>query len=303
MIGGETPRLVRYRSDAGPAVGIGAGNEIHQVRLPWTAALELLADDRTEDILAARVGRPSALSEVELLATIDDGDVYCVGLNYYEHQREAAELVDTVRDVPIIFAKSLRSVAAPFADLVLPERVSCEFDWEAELGVVIGHDARDVSPPDAWGVIAGYCVVNDITARDLQKRHQQWHLGKNIPGSTPVGPWVVGRHSLATPPDIGVVLRLNGVEKQRANTSALIHDLPELIALLSQITTLRTGDVIATGTPAGVGFKRTPPEYLQDGDVLETVVQGVGQLTNVVRTTENPPYDGTGQAVATMSAP
>jgi 2-keto-4-pentenoate hydratase/2-oxohepta-3-ene-1,7-dioic acid hydratase in catechol pathway len=295
------PRLVRFSQGGSPAVGVVVGHDVDELRAGWKEALGLLADGDHHRLSALRAGSPVPLTSVELLATVEeDSDVYCVGLNYFDHQQEAAELVDRVRDVPIIFAKSHRALAAPNAELVLPVGVSSEFDWEAELGAVIGHDAIDVDPANAWEVVAGYCVINDVTARDLQKRHQQWHLGKNIPASSPVGPWVVGRHALTTPPDISVTLLVNGVEKQRANTSALIHEVPDLVALLSRVTTLRAGDVIATGTPAGVGFKRDPPEYLRDGDVVETVVQGVGRLTNVVRTvargTSSPALEASGSS-------
>lgn len=279
------PRLVRFGAGDRVAVGVLVDDLVREVALSWPDALAHLADGDAAALVDAAVDDPLPLAEVELEATLaEGGDVYCVGLNYLEHQREAVELVDQVRDVPIIFAKSPRAMTAPNAELVLPGSVSVEFDFEVELGVVIGRDAVAVAPENAWAHVAGYCVVNDITARDLQKRHQQWHLGKNIPASTPIGPWVVARDSLPTPPDVAISLEVNGIEKQSSSTALLIHDVPTLIALLSSVTHLRVGDVIATGTPAGVGFKRTPPEYLADGDVVVSLIEGVGSLTNVVRT-------------------
>jgi 2-keto-4-pentenoate hydratase/2-oxohepta-3-ene-1,7-dioic acid hydratase in catechol pathway len=281
----QTTRLVRYEFDGAPANGLVVDDEVVRLDIGWRAALGLACDGDIDAMWAASTGDRAALDSVELLPCVDDGvEVYCVGLNYLEHQREAADLVDSIRDVPIIFGKSLRALTAPGADLVLPKDVSSEFDWEVELGVVIGRTAVDVAGADAWRHIAGYCVVNDITARDLQKRHQQWHLGKNVVRSTPVGPWVVARGDLDSPPDLEVSLRVNGVQKQVARTCDLIHDIPELVSLLSRITTLQPGDIIATGTPVGVGYKRTPPEFLSDGDVVETTVEGVGTLRNTVRT-------------------
>jgi 2-keto-4-pentenoate hydratase/2-oxohepta-3-ene-1,7-dioic acid hydratase in catechol pathway len=251
----------------------------------WSTALGLLADGATDRLLTKPLGPAEPLASVTLLAPLEgDGDVYCVGLNYLEHQWEAAELVDGPTEEPIIFAKSRRAMADPHAVLMLPEATSSEFDWETELGVVIGRDGTGIAASDAWAHVAGYCVVNDVTARDLQTRHKQWHLGKNVLASTPIGPWVAERDSLPIPPDVELSLSVNGVEKQRGRSSQLIHSIPALIELLSSVMSLRVGDIIATGTPSGVGFKRQPPEFLCDGDVMETTVTGVGTLTNVVRT-------------------
>jgi 2-keto-4-pentenoate hydratase/2-oxohepta-3-ene-1,7-dioic acid hydratase in catechol pathway len=250
--------------------------------LIWADALALLAEDESSTLLDHSIGHLTT-EDLHLLPSVEAAnDVYCVGLNYLDHRIEAADLVENDVEAPIIFVKNHRAIAAPTGPLPLPESVSSEFDFEAELGVVIGRLAVDVAPEDSWRYVAGYCVVNDITARDLQRRHQQWHLGKNIPDSTPVGPWVTARASLSWPPDVRLSLRVNGVEKQNARTSWLIHQIPELVSLLSRLTHLDVGDVIATGTPAGVGFKRTPPEFLSSGDIVEVWIEGVGTLRNLV---------------------
>jgi acylpyruvate hydrolase len=285
-MGGEPVRFARFELDGRPSCGIVVSDSVMPVDCSWTEGLGLLANGSVEELLGLRAGRTESLDAVTLLAPIDDGaDIHCVGLNYLEHQREAGDLVDSPPDAPIIFGKTARAMAAPFAELVLPRHISREFDWEVELGVVIGKDGHGIGMAEVWDYVAGYCVVNDITARDLQTRHKQWHLGKNVVGSTPIGPWVVGRDSFATPPDLEVSLTVNGQTKQKARTSQLIYDIPCLISLLSEIMTLQVGDVIATGTPSGVGFKREPAEYLEDGDVMETVIEGVGTLVNVIRTT------------------
>jgi 2-keto-4-pentenoate hydratase/2-oxohepta-3-ene-1,7-dioic acid hydratase in catechol pathway len=285
---GDRRAPVRFaRFEAGGVAGHGLvhGDSVTKVDCTWAEGLELLADGDSESLARKQLAPPLPLAHVTLLAPVDAGsDIHCVGLNYVEHQREAGELVDGPADAPIIFAKTLRAVASPGAELALPTALSAEFDWEAELGVVIGRDGSNIEPERCWEHVAGYCVVNDITARDLQVQHKQWHLGKNAAGSSPVGPWVLERDALAVPPDVEVSLAINGVTKQRARTSQLIYDIPSLVTLLSSIMTLRVGDIIATGTPSGVGFKRLPPEYLTDGDVVTTSIEGVGSLVNVVRT-------------------
>jgi 2-keto-4-pentenoate hydratase/2-oxohepta-3-ene-1,7-dioic acid hydratase in catechol pathway len=230
-------------------------------------------------------GQRWALHEVELLPSIEGpSEVYCVGLNYLDHQDEAAaDLVAALPEDPIIFTKSLRAIAGPQSELSLPRDISDEFDWEVELGVVIGAPGRRISADRAMDHVAGYCVVNDVTARDLQKRHAQWHLGKNILQSTPIGPWVTAAVD-SYEPHLRLQLSINGVEKQNSFTSEMLFKIPELIALLSTVCDLRPGDVIATGTPSGVGFKRTPPEYLQDGDWVEARIETLGTLSNMVHT-------------------
>jgi acylpyruvate hydrolase len=284
--GDQELRFARFSSDGIDKSGIVHGDSIVEVSCPWAGGLGLLADGREDELLGLEIGPPIPIATVRLLAPIELGaDIHCVGLNYHEHRAEARDLVDSQSDVPIIFAKTLRAVVGPGAELLLPATTSVEFDWEAELGVVIGKLAHDVAANDVWQYVAGYCVVNDVTARDLQMRHKQWHLGKNVIGSTPIGPWVVARDALTTPPDVEISLTINGIVKQSARTSQLIYDIPTLIVLLSKIMTLQPGDIIATGTPSGVGYKRVPPEYLSEGDVVETVIDQVGTLVNVVRTT------------------
>lgn len=278
-------RLVRVEIDGDVVPALVVGDEVVEIDLSWNDALAALAAGEGASIVPGASARRAPLATAVLDMPLEaSGEVYCVGLNYRAHEAEASELVDEVRLVPIIFVKSHRAMTRPADELVLPGSMSEQFDYEVELGVVIGTEAVDIEPEQAWDHIAGYCVVNDITARDVQKLHQQWHLGKNAPASTPIGPWVIERDAFPTPPDIEVRMLVNGVEKQRSNTSLLIHDIPKLVSLLSRTTSLQPGDVIATGTPAGVGFVRQPPEFLAEGDVLESVIAGVGTLTNVVRT-------------------
>ncbi len=230
-------------------------------------------------------GSSVPLGDAELLAplTADCRGVLCVGINYVEHQRESADtFVAQVPEDPIIFFKTPSAVTGPYSDLPLDPEVSEQFDWEVELGVVIGTGGRNISRADAGRHIFGYTVVNDITARDVQHRHKQWHLGKNVDGCTPVGPWIITRDVVGYPPVLDVSLTVNGELMQSASTRDMIFDIADQIAIISKYIALRPGDVIATGTPAGVGFARKPPVFLRKGDVIETSVSGVGTLCNQV---------------------
>ncbi|OAA18966.1 2-keto-4-pentenoate hydratase/2-oxohepta-3-ene-1,7-dioic acid hydratase [Frankia sp. EI5c] len=234
-------------------------------------------------------GRRLDPAHTTLLAPVSEQcrGVFCTGINYVAHQQESAEaFAATVPPHPIIFFKTVSALCGPHDELPLDRSVSAEFDWEGEVGVVIGTGGRDIPVESALEHVFAYTVVNDITARDVQRRHQQWHLGKNVDASTPVGPWLVTADEFAgraLPADTVVELRVNGVTKQRAVTADMIFDIATQISVISSTTALLPGDVISTGTPAGVGFTRTPPEFLAAGDVVETEVAGVGLLRNVVR--------------------
>jgi 2-keto-4-pentenoate hydratase/2-oxohepta-3-ene-1,7-dioic acid hydratase in catechol pathway len=156
-------------------------------------------------------------------------------------------------------------------------------DWEVELGVVIGRSGLNISHEAAPDYVFGYTVINDVTSRDIQSRHKQWFKGKGLDGSCPMGPWIVTADELPDPQALKVVCRVNGVEKQSASTAQMIFDVATIIESLSQGLTLEPGDIIATGTPSGVGFARNPPEWLKDGDIIESEVSGVGVMRNSVR--------------------
>jgi 2-keto-4-pentenoate hydratase/2-oxohepta-3-ene-1,7-dioic acid hydratase in catechol pathway len=212
-------------------------------------------------------------------------NVFCVGRNYLEHAREGALAAGRelkLPDVPTFFTKASTAVAGPDATLHFQAAVSSEYDFEAELAVIIGAECKNVSEEEAPHVVFGYTALNDLTARDLQRRHGQWFKGKSLDDSCPIGPWIVA-DEIADPQRLDVRLRRNGVEKQHSNTSKMIFPIPRLIAELSKGMTLLPGDVIATGTPEGVGFARNPPEFLADGDVLEVEIEGIGILRNLIR--------------------
>lgn len=212
-------------------------------------------------------------------------NVFCVGRNYLEHAKEGARAAGRelkLPSVPTFFTKAPTAIAAPGADLYLEARVSREYDFEAELAVVIGAECKDVPENEALHVVFGYTALNDVTARDLQREHGQWFKGKSLDWTCPIGPWIVTADEVGDPQKLAITFHLNGVEKQNADTGKMIFPVSRLIAELSKGMTLLPGDVIATGTPEGVGFARHPPEFLADGDVLDVWVERIGHLTNTV---------------------
>ncbi|MGB6518687.1 MAG: fumarylacetoacetate hydrolase family protein [Candidatus Cybelea sp.] len=226
------------------------------------------------------------LSDVSLDAPVrPPRNVFCVGRNYLEHAIEGARAAGRelkLPKVPTFFTKASTAVAAPGSDLQLDPQISREYDFEAELAVVIGARCKNVSEEEARNVVFGYTALNDLTARDLQREYGQWFKGKSLDSSCPLGPWIVTPEEVGNPQALEVTFDLNGVRKQQSNTAKMIFPISRLIAELSKGMTLLPGDVIATGTPEGVGFARNPPEFLANGDVLDVGIEKVGHLTNTV---------------------
>jgi acylpyruvate hydrolase len=275
--------IVRYVHRGREACGFLDGDTVQEVDWNLRDLLVLAALGREKDAAAAPI-RSIPRDQVMLLPPMTPGArIICIGLNYLEHQIESAAVFSReVPKDPVVFLKDASAMCGPESDLELASEVSGSLDWEVELGVVIGAPARAVGAARAWDVVAGYTVVNDISARDLQTKHLQWTLGKNVAGSTPMGPGIVPRDDIGTAPDLEIELRVNGEVKQSARTTSLIFSIPSLIESISRVMPLGPGDVIATGTPSGVGFSRTPPEFLVDGDLVEASVEGVGTLRNRV---------------------
>ncbi|MGR4065775.1 MAG: fumarylacetoacetate hydrolase family protein [Vulcanimicrobiaceae bacterium] len=231
-------------------------------------------------------GERFALESIELVAPIRPArNVFCVGRNYLEHAKEGARASGRelkLPDVPTFFTKAPQAIVGPEATVHFASRVSREYDYEAELAVVIGTRCKDVRERDAAGVVFGYTCLNDLTARDLQRAHLQWFKGKSLDESCPIGPWIADGREIDDAQSLAIGLRLNGVAMQSSNTSQMIFPIARLIAELSKGMTLEPGDVIATGTPDGVGFARTPPRFLQNGDVVEVEIERIGRLRNVI---------------------
>ncbi|MHB8469786.1 MAG: fumarylacetoacetate hydrolase family protein [Gaiellaceae bacterium] len=236
-------------------------------------------------------GEPVPLSSLELLAPVPrPGKIVCVGRNYVEHAHERG--FDSPPE-PILFAKYATSVAAPGATVAVPALTE-QPDWEAELGVVIGPACARVAVERALDHVAGYTCLNDLSARDLQNRVSQWTRGKAIDGFLPMGPWLVTPDELGDPQALAVRCRVNGETVQDGHTSLMIWTVAELIAFVSETITLEPGDVIATGTPAGIGAARTPPVFLRDGDRVEVEVERIGVLETAVSAPHLPSQSSTG---------
>lgn len=238
----------------------------------------LRADDKTV-AQWMKTGRVIALEDARLTAPVPrPGKVICVALNYRDH---AVESGMAIPESPIIFAKFATSIVGPDDPVVIP-RACKEPDYEAELAVVIGRVAKDVSREKAYDYVAGYTCFNDVSARDFQFTDKQWVRGKACDSFAPIGPYVASRDEIANPQNLAIKLRLNGEVMQSSRTDQLIFGVPELIEFLSASMTLEPGDVIATGTPPGVGFARKPPVYIKPGDRMEVEIDGLGVLANPV---------------------
>ncbi|BDE08011.1 hypothetical protein WPS_32870 [Vulcanimicrobium alpinum] len=238
------------------------------------------------DAAVKRLGAPVPLASATLLAPLHPRkNVFCVGRNYLAHAEEGARARGEelkLPKVPTLFSKAPTAITGPKQTLHLDGAVSQAYDWEAELAVVIGTRCKNVREEDALGVIFGYTCLNDVSARDLQNATNQWFKGKTLDDTCPLGPSIVTADAIGDPQNLEVTLRLNGEVKQHASTSAMIFPIARVIAYLSAGLTLEPGDIIATGTPEGVGFARTPPEFLKDGDVMEVEISKIGILRSPV---------------------
>jgi 2,4-diketo-3-deoxy-L-fuconate hydrolase len=281
-------RFITYRDPEGQMTpGVLEGDAIQRISMPSLrdyielAPHERIAWHSAEELVP--------LADVRLAAPLQPPrNVMCVGRNYLEHAREGA--LATGRElklpsVPTFFTKATTAIAGPDATLQLPSSLSQEYDFEAELAVVIGAKCKDVPEEEALHVVFGYTALNDVTARNLQREHGQWFKGKSVDECCPIGPWIVTPEEVGDAQALEIAFRLNGREKQRSNTAQMIFTIPRVIAELSKGMTLLPGDIIATGTPGGVGFARRPPEFLADGDVMEVEIENVGVLRNTVSIT------------------
>jgi 2-keto-4-pentenoate hydratase/2-oxohepta-3-ene-1,7-dioic acid hydratase in catechol pathway len=265
------------------------------VRGQEVAALDGMASDMLSLIDAGSQGLAQAqqaadaatnwqpLDRVTLLAPIPRPrqNVVCVGLNYVAHAVEsdrARGREHKLPSAPVFFTKAVTAVAAPSGEFMLDGQATAQLDYEAELAFVIGRSGKNISRADALGYVFGYMVGNDISARDLQARHQQFFKGKSLDGSCPLGPWIVTADEIPDPAALTVRLRVNGELRQESGVHDLIFDVPTLIEHLSLGMTLEAGKIVLTGTPAGVGLGFTPPRFLQAGDVVETEIDGIGKL-------------------------
>jgi 2-keto-4-pentenoate hydratase/2-oxohepta-3-ene-1,7-dioic acid hydratase in catechol pathway len=222
---------------------------------------------------------------VELLAPIPQPvrNVFCVGRNYADHVREGHAKVGQETKLPTVpqfFTKATRAVNSPHGDVRLDSRLTRLFDYEVELAVIVGTGGRDIAAEQAFDHVFGYTVANDFTARDLQRRHEQWFKGKSLDTSCPLGPCIVDRAEIGDPTTLELSLTVNGEQRQRARVAQMIFDIPAIIASLSAGLSLEPGDIIATGTPAGVGYAMHPARVLKGGDLVVSSIDRIGELRN-----------------------
>ncbi|MBT7292948.1 MAG: fumarylacetoacetate hydrolase family protein [Rhodospirillaceae bacterium] len=232
-----------------------------------------------------------ALDQVKILAPIPSPrkNIFCVGKNYFEHAQEftqsgfdaTSKRGDNVPDNPIIFTKAPTTVIAPGDDVPLHAEQSTQMDYEAELAVIIGTGGRGISKAAAFDHVFGYTIANDVTARDLQLKHRQWFIGKSLDGTCPMGPYIATADEIDAE-NLTIQCWVNGELRQDANSRDLIFDIPTLIETLSAGITLEPGDIISTGTPAGVGIGFDPPRFLAPGDVVKIEIEGLGILENTI---------------------
>ncbi len=252
------------------------------------AILDKAAGRRLSEVKTfSQIGAAHSLASVQIAAPIPRPrkNIMCLGLNYAEHARESDEArgrSPNLPQYPVIFTKAPTCMNSAYGAIVIDPRVSEQIDWEVELAVVIGKGGKNIREEDALSHVFGYSVLNDVTARDLQDRHRQFFKGKSIDGYCPMGPWIVTADEVPDPQQLRLSLRVNGVTKQESNTSMMIFNVSQIIATLSLGMTLEPGDIIATGTPSGVGFARKPQEFLKAGDVMETEVENIGVMRNRV---------------------
>jgi 2-keto-4-pentenoate hydratase/2-oxohepta-3-ene-1,7-dioic acid hydratase in catechol pathway len=223
-----------------------------------------------------------ALDQVRLLAPIlRPGKFMCLGMNYKDHEEEARRLGVPIPTSQVWFSKQITCITGPYDDVHFPQVVE-RLDYEAEMGVVIGKGGRRISEADALQHVAGYFVANDVSARDWQAKSPTWTLGKSFDTHGPIGPWIVTADEIADPQQLTVSLSVNGERRQHSSTELMTYSVAKQIAYLSEVMTLEPGDILITGTPAGVGIAMQPPTFLQVGDVVRVEIEGIGHIQNTI---------------------
>jgi 2-keto-4-pentenoate hydratase/2-oxohepta-3-ene-1,7-dioic acid hydratase in catechol pathway len=290
-------KLLTYKYHDNTQVGIIGTDEAKVVPV---SALGYQAADMTGFIrelggevpagLLAKVDAASGVpfAECKLLAPIKypEQDVLCLGVNYLEHRDETVKS-DVVYDASgtntIYFGKRVTEAVDPYGEIDGHFDIVDSLDYEVELAVIIGKDAKNVALADAKEYVLGYTILNDVSARNLQSRHQQWYFGKSLDGFTPIGPWIVTRDELPWLPKVGIRAYLNGELRQNSNTELMITNIDVVIHELSRGMTLKAGTIIAMGTPSGVGMGFNPGKYMHSGDVIRCEIDGIGVLENTVK--------------------
>jgi 2-keto-4-pentenoate hydratase/2-oxohepta-3-ene-1,7-dioic acid hydratase in catechol pathway len=281
-------RLVTFRVYGGSRLGV-LREQVEVVEVAEPGDMLSLIDAGEEGLAAARAALSSSrskarrLADVELLSPLPDprGNVIAIGRNYQKHAQETAVIEGREPSPPTVFTKAITSLTEPFADIAVDPAVSDKIDWEVELAVIIGKRGANIKRGSARSFVFGYTALNDVTARDMQSDWGgQYFKGKSLDRSCPTGPWIVTADEMPETQSLHLRLLVNGTLKQDGNTRDMIYPVDAVIEWVSVGMTILPGSIIATGTPDGVGFARTPPEFLKPGDVMETEVEGIGTMRN-----------------------
>lgn len=249
--------------------------ELGENALTTTEKIITLVGDNLEQAIYSKIARP--LSETSLFSPIPKpGKIICVGLNYRDHAEEANMKIPVY---PMLFPKYSNTVNGPYDNIVLP-KVSEEIDFEAELAVIIGRTGRYISEENALDYVAGYTVFNDVSVRDYQFHSSQFTIGKSFDTTAPMGPWIVTKDEIENPHYLNIELKIGDQVLQSSTTKELIFPIQKIVSYISEGITLEPGDVIATGTPGGVGFVRDPQIFLRDGDEVTVTIEGIGTIRN-----------------------
>lgn len=264
-----------------------------KVRIPNTMIECIEAGDdfltQAEEVVKWTYEQPQPIGlyhieEITLLAPIPypRKNIMCIGKNYREHAIEMGGVTD-IPEYPLFFTKAPTTVIGHGSYIASHQAVTDQVDYEGELAIIIGKRGTAISKEDAYSYVFGYTIINDVSARDLQSRHKQYFLGKSLDTFCPMGPVIVHQSSIANPHDLTIETKVNGEVRQSSHTSKMMFDIPTILSVLSQGMTLEPGDIISTGTPAGVGKGFQPPRYLKTGDVIEITVESIGTLVNEVK--------------------
>lgn len=291
-------KVLTYKHGGETAVGVlkNDGSEVVPVNylgctaMDMNAFLEVQDEQKLEKLDKNKeLMKGIPLEEVQILSPIPHPkqDVVCLGINYYAHAEEAARFHDEAfggeRPVPIYFAKRVNRALGDGEPIDGHLDIVDSLDYEVELAVIIGKDAKNVKPEEVFDYVFGYTILNDMSARNLQTAHKQWYFGKSLDDFTPIGPWIVTKDEFTNPPALPIRSYVNGGLRQDSNTELMINGIEKVICQLSQGMTLQAGTIIAMGTPAGVGMGFQPPKFLKKGDVVKCEIEGIGTMTNEVK--------------------
>lgn len=291
-------KLLTYQYNGIEQIGVLAKDgqsicPVHDCGLNYRSMNELIDYATEEDlnqikILSEQLSGNILLSDIKKMAPIPvpKQDIICLGINYTEHAKESArykkEAFEKDRTIAIYFSKRVNEAVADGDAILSHSEIVDSLDYEAELAVIIGKDAKNVSYENVYDYIFGYTIINDVSARNLQTKHKQWYFGKGLDGFTPMGPYIVTKDELEFPPVLNISSKVNGELRQNSSTDRMITSIEDVICELSKGMTLKSGTIISMGTPAGVGMGFDPPKFLKSKDVVTCEISGIGCLTNYV---------------------